>query len=230
MDKASGLTSLRTILTRTGDGSPTLYVPELKEHYHSSYGALQESNFVFIQKGLNRKIEKTNIRLFEVGYGTGLNALLSCIEAGKNKKFICYHSIEKFPVEGPIWLEFGKYFYKNALMSKLFYHINECEWDKEIPITKYFTLKKIKSDITTYHNTGLYDVIFFDAFSPEVQPEMWSADIFLKMAGMMEKGGILSTYSAKGQVRRNMISAGLEVERTAGPPGKREILVATRKG
>lgn len=230
MDKISALTSISTILTRTGDGSPTLFVPELNEHYHSSYGALQESAFVFIQKALNRKIEKNNIMLFEVGYGTGLNALLSCIEAGKNNKFIRYHSIEKFPVEKPVWLELGKYFYKNARMSKLFHDINDCEWDKEIPITKYFTLKKIKSDIKTYHNTGLYDVVFFDAFSPKVQPEMWSAGIFRKIAGIMGKGAVLSTYSAKGQVRRNMISAGLEVERTPGPPGKREMLVATKTG
>jgi tRNA U34 5-methylaminomethyl-2-thiouridine-forming methyltransferase MnmC len=215
------------VVTRTGDGSPTLYVPELKEHYHSIHGAVQESSFVFIDNALN-KIKNQNINLLEIGFGTGLNAMLSCIEAENQKRTVCYHAIEKFPLSRPIWQKLGKFFSKDSRATEIFRLVHECGWEREVQLTNFFTLKKIKSDIITYYSTGIYEVVFFDAFSPDVQPEMWTTEIFSKIAGMMNHGAVLSTYSAKGQVRRNMISAGLDVERLAGPPGKREILVAKK--
>jgi tRNA U34 5-methylaminomethyl-2-thiouridine-forming methyltransferase MnmC len=216
---------MNKIITSTGDGSPTLYVPEINEHYHSIYGAVQESTFVYIDNALN-KINKKNIRLFEVGFGTGLNAMLTCLEAERQKRFISYYSIEKFPLESSIWHELEKYFRKSPAISKIYRLVNDCLWEGGVQLTKYFMLHKIKSDFTTYYPAMKYDVIYFDAFSPEVQPELWTPEIFLKIADMMDHGAVLSTYSAKGQVRRNIISAGMRTVRIAGPPGKREMIMA----
>ena len=219
---------MTTIVTVTGDGSPTLYVPELNEHYHSMHGAIQESAHVFIKNGLNRRIIN-NVRLFEVGFGSGLNALLSCNEAENQKRSVYYHSIEKFPLQKRVCDELQEYFKNNfPQLSELYLKINRCEWDKEIQITNFFTLKKIKADLISYYPAGIYDIIFFDAFGPQVQPAMWTTEVFSKIAGMMDSSAVLATYSAKGQVRRNLISVGLLTERIAGPPGKREMLVATK--
>ena len=215
------------IITATGDGSPTLYVPEINEHYHSIHGAVQESTFVYIDNALN-KVKKQNIRLFEVGFGTGLNAMLTCIEAERQKRSISYYSIEKFPVGYSMWRELEKYYKKKPAVSEIYRLINDCEWESAFQLTKYFTLHKIKSDFTTYYSAMKYDVIYFDAFSPEVQPELWTPEIFIKIGNMMDHGAVLSTFSAKGQVRRNIMSAGITAVRIAGPPGKREMIMAIK--
>ncbi len=219
--------SMQRILARTGDGSPTLYVPELNEHYHSIHGAIQESLFVYIDKVL-RQIDKPEIRLFETGFGTGLNAFLSCREAEKEKRIICYHSIELYPLSKPEWLEFAKYLKESETDKSFFERIHECTWEKEEQITRFFRLKKIKADLTTYRSPETYDAIFFDAFGPDVQAELWTPEIFRNISEMMNPGAILSTYSSKGQVRRNMQAAGLLVSRIPGPKGKRQILLATK--
>ncbi len=220
---------MHTIISTTADGSPTLYVPELNEHYHSLHGAMQESDFVFINNALGR-ITGRYIKVFEVGFGTGLNALLCCLESENKKKEILYHSAEKFPVEKNILDELGNFYNTNAHMWELYKRITGCEWENDVDITDFFTLRKINTDIASYYTSEIYDAIFYDAFSPRAQPEMWTVDIFCKIAGMMKPGAVLSTYSAKGQVRRNIISAGLRAKRVAGPPGKREMIVAIKPG
>ncbi len=211
----------------TSDGSPTFYIPELKEHYHSVYGALQESVYIYIENALNLA-KKNDLKVFEMGFGTGLNAYLSCLEAEKNNKSITYHSIEMYPVEKHEWMVICEYFKIKHGKPDIYQQIHECEWDEEKQISKFFRLKKIKADITIYESPETYDVIYFDAFCPEVQEELWEPFIFSKISGMMNHGGLLSTYSAKGKVGRNMISAGLLVKRVPGPPGKREIIVASK--
>lgn len=211
----------------TSDGSPTIYLPELNEHYHSVHGAIQESVFVYIDNALNLSNNK-KIKLFEIGFGTGLNAYLSCLESERKNIDICYHSIEMYPLQKCEWLKLAGYFKGTSEHEDLFKDIHICEWDKEVQITGSFRLKKIKGDLTKFHFHDTYDVIYFDAFAPEVQQEMWTEEIFRKISGIMNKGAVLSTYSAKGQVRRNLRSAGLLVNRIPGPPGKKEITVASK--
>jgi tRNA U34 5-methylaminomethyl-2-thiouridine-forming methyltransferase MnmC len=222
----------------TGDGSPTLYVPELNEHYHSIFGAIQESEFVYIERGLNFKVHKdpNNIdahkdpNIFEVGFGIGLNVYLTCLEAETRKQHICFHSIELYPVEEAIWQKLERYFPDNHINHKIFRKIHESKWNEEVEISQYFRLKKINDDMTTYNSSFKYDVIYFDAFGPEVQPELWTAEIFIRIAGMMTPGAVLSTYSSKVLVGRNMKLAGLNVKKLPGPPGKREMIIAIKSG
>jgi tRNA U34 5-methylaminomethyl-2-thiouridine-forming methyltransferase MnmC len=225
MGKQLGKCRLKREVVITGDGSPTLYAPELKEHYHSVHGAVQESKFIYIDRAMNR-ITTRNIFLFEMGFGTGLNALLTCIEAENTKRYICYHSIELYPVGAELLREIGNYLHEVTGRADIFRLISDCEWDREIQATRYFRLKKIKGNITGYITGQKYDVIYFDAFSPDVQPGLWTPEMFSLVAGMMNPGAVLSTYSSKGLVRRNMKEAGLIVEQIPGPPGKREIITA----
>jgi tRNA U34 5-methylaminomethyl-2-thiouridine-forming methyltransferase MnmC len=211
----------------TGDGSPTLYAPELREHYHSIHGAIQESVFIYIDRALNRAAVK-DINLFEMGFGTGLNTFLTCIEAENKKRNISYHSIELYPVSRDLLREIGNSLHTVTGKGELFRLIHECEWDKEVQITRYFRLKKISGSITCYVTDQKYDVVYFDAFSPEVQPGLWTAEIFSMIGNMMNPGAVLSTYSSRGLARRNMMAAGLIVELAPGPPGKREIITASK--
>ena len=212
------------------DGSHTLYVEALDEHYHSTHGAIQESNHVFIEAGLkqvNNSLE--TIRIFEVGFGTGLNAFLSLLYAEENKKHIYYSSVELYPLNIDIA---GKLNYANILSPDkhdLFLKLHSSDWNEELKISEYFTLNKRSISLENINITDKFNLIYFDAFAPEKQPELWTADIFNRMYDILLPGGILTTYCAKGQVRRNMIEAGFTVERIPGPPGKREIMRA-RKG
>ncbi len=215
---------MHRIIKRTGDGSPTLFVPELNEHYHSVYGAIAESEHVFIENGLKR-IKKNEIAVFEVGFGTGLNSWLTCLAAEKGRKRVRYHTIELYPRDKTEWIEYEKHLSGRA-GNPLFKDIHECQWGKEIEITPWFKIHKISGDILGYNTTTLYDVIYFDAFGPEVQPEIWNSKIFSKIAAWMNTGALLATYSAKGEVRRNLQAGGLKVERIPGPSGKRQMILA----
>jgi tRNA U34 5-methylaminomethyl-2-thiouridine-forming methyltransferase MnmC len=218
---------MQKIIKLTGDGSPTLYVPELNEHYHSIHGAIQESEFVYIERALNY----SNIKapgIFEVGFGTGLNVYLTCLEAETRKQHIRFHSIELYPLEKAIWQKLESYFYDYHCNHNLFRKIHECKWNQEIQISQYFSLTKIHDDMRIYSSSFKYDIIYFDAFGPEVQPGLWTSEIFERVSGMMNPGAVLSTYSAKVLVGRNMKLAGLNVKRVPGPPGKREMIIAIK--
>lgn len=207
----------------TEDGSHTLFVASIDESYHSTHGAVQESRHIFIEAGL-KKCNKSEIKVLEIGFGTGLNAFLTMLEAEKNGKIIDYTSLEKFPVPVTQALKLN---YPEELSPKnrtCFEQMHVSLWNDKIQISKPFSLQKIETDFTHYNFSGMYDVVYFDAFSPEKQPEMWTEDLFKKLFTHCNQGAIMTTYCAKGIVRRAMQAAGFQVERLAGPPGKREIL------
>lgn len=211
----------------TKDGSHTLFVPEIDECYHSTHGAIQESIHVFIEAGL-KQFTKTEINVLEIGFGTGLNAFLSLEQAKIGKSKIHFTTIEKYPVELEKALKLN---YANGYSDESKYEfelIHKVKWNEESNINPFFSITKYKGDFTQFDFEGKYDVIFFDAFSPEKQPEMWSEAMFKKIYQLSNSGAILTTYCAKGIVRRALQSAGFTVERLPGPPGKREILRATK--
>ncbi len=213
-------------LVKTADGSYTLFNLQIGEHYHSINGALSESMHVFIEAGFNR-IEKDKIKIFEVGFGTGLNAFLTLLEARKKQRFTVYHAIELYPVD-------RETYEKLALPPEYsdfrddFVALHRCSWDEEVQTDDFFRLKKIKADLTVYDFEESYDLVYFDAFSYDNQPEMWSQEVFDKIYRNMNKGGILVTYSAKGVVKRALRNAGFEVERLPGALGKRHMVRATK--
>lgn len=217
------------VLEPTADGSNTLYVPELNEHYHSVKGALTESAHIFIRMGLNYSLV-TAPRVLEIGFGTGLNAFLTLLEAEKSKRTIHFTSIDRFPLPEET---VRKLAYPETIAPEKcesFYALHTVSWNQEIKISPYFTLHKIEDDFTHFSFNEYYDIIYFDAFAPEKQPEMWSQTLFDNLYNQMNPGGVLTTYCAKGTIRRRLQAAGFKVERLPGPPGgKREILRANKE-
>ena len=223
----------RKIIT-TADGSKTIQLPEWNEQYHSVHGAVQESYHVFIASGLSR-IESENISVLEVGFGTGLNALITYLEAEKSKTGVRYTGVEAYPVLEEEWRELD---YASQLkirspdinlpLDDIFIKMHQIPWERPSAISEHFILQKQQKDFFHIEDVNLYDLVYFDAFGARVQPELWTEEIFSKMYLAMKKNGILTTYSAKGSVRRAMQEVGFTVERLPGPPGKREMLRATK--
>lgn len=214
----------------TKDGSYTLKINELNECYHSSHGALQEATHVFIKNGLNL-FEQSEITILEMGFGTGLNALVTFNEFLKNKLLlkVNYIGIEKYPVtESEIHhLGYEKLF--NDEKVKDFYTKIHCsDWGVDIEIAPNFYLRKIKADFLELESFHLpkIDLVYYDCFGARVQPELWEKPLFEKVVGVMNEKALLTTYSSKGSVRRTLQALGLRVEKKAGPPGKREMLNA----
>ncbi|MEZ2414917.1 tRNA (5-methylaminomethyl-2-thiouridine)(34)-methyltransferase MnmD [Muriicola sp. E247] len=218
----------RSIIT-TGDGSKTISLDEWNEQYHSKHGAIQEAYHVFIKHGLHASL-KNPIAILEVGFGTGLNALITLHEGIKRNLHIKYTGVEAFPVSPE---EVGELNYVEALqlpqLDATFNQMHSCDWEEAIPLSPNFILNKNKLDFREINSEGEYDLIYFDAFGARVQPELWTQDIFQKMFNALKDKGILVTYSAKGSVRRAMDAVGFNVERLPGPPGKREMLRAIKK-
>lgn len=214
---------------QTADGSYTLFVPEINEHYHSVKGARTESEHIFIRMGLQHSSSPTP-RVLEIGFGTGLNAFLTLLEAEQTRRPVFFTTIELHPVPEETF-RLLNYPEQIAPTHTSDYEALHCtEWNKPVSITPWFTLHKIQGDFTLFPFIGTYDVIYFDAFAPDKQPEMWHLSLFEKLYRITAPGGILTTYCAKGSVRRMLQSAGYTVERLPGPPGgKREILRATKK-
>lgn len=205
----------------TADGSPTLYLPERGEHYHSLHGALGEARHVYIEAGLNH-CRLPLIRVLEMGFGTGLNALLTGGEAERRGIQVLYTGLENRPLPPEI-IERLPY------PDLLFLEMHRAEWGVPIRLSPYFTFQKIQVDFCDYAFPEPCDVVYFDAFSPEKQPEAWSQELFDALFAALSPGGVLTTYCAKGAVRRAMQGSGFAVERLAGPPaGKREILRAIK--
>lgn len=215
-------------LQLTADGSHTLFIPEMDEHYHSVNGAIQESRHVFIEAGL-QQTGGTEIRMLEIGFGTGLNALLTLLEAPGLGKTIHYVSVERYPLEKEIVRTLNYPQQLGPEAEPLFAALHEAPWNTPVRITPYFTLHKMEADSNDCQLPDAVDLIYFDAFAPDKQPEMWNQSIFDKLYGCTSTGGILTTYCAKGSVRRMMQAAGYTVERIPGPPGKREMLRARKE-
>lgn len=223
------MTTLPPELATTEDGSLTLFAPTFGEHYHSTHGARQESEHIFLRLGLLHRLEESSmsdrpLRLFEVGLGTGLNALLTKVTVEQAKRPLCYYSIERYPLEE----ELANQLNYSGLPTEDLRAIHGAPWGEDISLSPYFTLHKIQGDLTTSSFPEGLDLIYFDAFSPESQPELWEEGVFRRLFEASSPGAVLTTYCAKGEVRRRLQRAGFLVERLAGPPGKREVLRATR--
>ena len=216
---------MKRIIEKTEDGSATLYVPELDEHYHSVKGAWTESDHIFLKMGLRESHAKAP-NVLEIGFGTGLNALLTQIEAEEQQRDIVYSGIELYPLD---WETVDALHYTdNPMYEKL----HRAPWDEDVQLSPHFTLRKIKADFTNFDYTKLppADVVYFDAFAPDKQPEVWTGSLFEALFTHMASEGILTTYCAKGVVRRMLQHTGFKVERIPGPPGgKREILRARKE-
>ena len=215
----------------TGDGSHTLHVPGLHENYHSVYGAIAESRHIFIGAGLNFVIQKNKrVKILEIGFGTGLNALLTYIESVKDDIYVNYTSIELFPLAEKVY---SKLNYAEMIdfpgAADVFRQIHSCPWNKKIQLSDNFHLHKIHASLSDYQpGKEEFDLVYFDAFGPDVQPEMWSQEVFMKMAIALNTNGVLVTYSTKGTVKRNLETEGFSIEKLPGPEGKREILRAMK--
>ena len=217
----------REVVT-TGDGSHSVFLPEFNEHYHSHHGAVQESKHVFMKMGWEEAIKgKTEVELLEIGFGTGLNAWL-VYEATlhSDAPAVYYSSIEAFPVAPEMAAQLN---YCSPAQRPEFMKLHHAPWNAGITLSAKFVLEKIQTTLADFVPPRQYDLIFFDAFSPRTQPELWTQEVFAKLFGAMNPGGILVTYCSKGDVRRNMIAAGFSVEKVPGPPGKREMLRAVRR-
>lgn len=214
-------------LTLTEDGSHTIFVPELNEHYHSIHGAVQESDIVFLKNGYEY-CKADPLYIFEAGFGTGLNALLTAVRSSASKRKVFYTSIEKYPVESEIIEKINHPEFAGADGGPLYCRIHDAEWGRMVKITESFSLLKICGDLTTDKIPGNYDLIYFDAFGPDKQPEMWEEPVFRKISSAVREGGVLVTYSAKGEVKRILRSCGFTVSLLPGPPGKREMIRADK--
>ncbi len=212
----------------TSDGSTTIHLPEWGEQYHSKHGAIQEAYHVFIKSGLD--LFEDNVSILEIGFGTGLNAFITFLEAEKRKLNINYVGVEAYPVkpEEVMLLNYVSEL-KAEDSAKIFKQMHLQSWENEHVISSNFKLTKQQKFFKDIADVSKYNLIYFDAFGATHQPELWTEAIFKIMYNALQNNGILVTYSAKGSVRRAMQSVGFTVERLQGPPGKREMLRATKE-
>lgn len=230
----------RKIIT-TADGSKTIHITEWNEQYHSVHGALQEAKHVFIKTGLlhvlsshlklDAESKNKKLSILEIGFGTGLNAYLSLLEAKKQDLLIDYVGVEAYPVsqEEIKMLNYPKILAQQN-QDELFDAMHKVSWEEMHQITNIFSLTKRQQFFKDIDDIDAFNLIYFDAFGARVQPDLWTESIFKKMFIALKPNGVLVTYSAKGSVRRAMQEVGFSVERLSGPPGKREMLRASKKG
>ena len=208
----------------TSDGSTSIHLPEWDESYHSKHGAIQEAQHVFIKNGLSL-FKGQSVSILEIGFGTGLNAFITFLEVVKDNQFIDYVGVEGFPIAPE---EVKQMNYVKALKAEefdsVFATMHESVWENPVTIETNFRLTKRKQLFNEINDINQFDLIYFDAFGFRVQPELWSVEIFTKMYTALKSGGILVTYACRGPIKRAMIEAGFQIEKLAGPPGKREML------
>ena len=214
-------------IVQTEDKSHSLFSEHYKEHYHSTFGAVAESQHIFIEAGL-KEIQKDKISIFEMGMGTGLNALLTMQYADNQKKQIQYTAVEKHPLPEAVYSQLN-YASILSLPEKYFQKIHNTAWGEKIILTENFTLYKEAGDIQDFSHQQKYDLVYYDAFSPDIQPHLWTKDIFETLFNHMNDNALLLTYSVKGIVKRALKEVGFTIEKIPGPKGKREILRACKK-
>lgn len=216
---------MKRVLTITNDGSHTIFVPEMDEHYHSTYGAIQESMHVYIEHGL-LKASKKELSVLEVGFGTGLNAYLTYCFAQTRELSLRYRTLERYPLGENEYSHLNYTDYIFPEFAPTFKKMHLAGWNRQIEISQNFKLEKMRCNLLTFQfgEVPLYDLVYYDAFAPGKQPEMWSDEILHKVGASVKKDGILVTYCAKGTVRRALTNAGFMMERIPGPIGKKEIL------
>lgn len=214
----------------THDGSHSLFNPELNETYHSVHGARQESLHVFIMHGLEYVVshqQKRTVKILEIGFGTGLNALLTAHYAEQNNIKIEYSTLEAFPVNESIWQQLN--YPQTKREKEIFYQIHHVAWDEWTEPVPGFMLKKINATLQLASlGHDYFDLIYFDAFAPNKQPDMWTLPMLRKTIESLNHTGVFVTYCAKGQLKRDLAAAGARVETLQGPPGKREMIRAVK--
>ena len=212
----------------TEDGSHTFFMQGMNEPYHSLHGAISESRHVFIGQGLHT-VEKSPLRILEMGFGTGLNALLTLTESIPMNIDVYYHTVEKFPLKRQEYslLNYEKFI--DQVPESAFHRMHECPWGKEVRISERFVLYKEEADFRFMNVPPPVHLVYFDAFSPEKQPELWTDQVMDSIYRVCDAGAVLVTYSAKGVVRRTLASCGFEVFKVPGPPGKREMIRAVKR-
>ena len=210
----------------TQDGSTTIHLPDWNENYHSKHGAIQEAKHVFIKNGLSL-FENRNVSILEIGFGTGLNAFITFLEAKKLNQKIDYYGVEAYPVIAEEVLQMNYVAALNAENNEsVFKKMHESDWEKKIILDDHFCLTKRKQFFNEIVDENKYDLIYFDAFGYRVQPELWSTEIFKKMYNSLKSNSYLVTYAARGVVKRSLTEVGFTVEKLEGPPGKREMFRA----
>jgi tRNA U34 5-methylaminomethyl-2-thiouridine-forming methyltransferase MnmC len=210
----------------TDDGFTTLFSEEFNQFYHSVRGALDETQRVYIELGLLAKMqETTEISILELGFGTGLNALVTAFEAQKNNLKVNYTSLEPFPISEE---DVKLLNYQTGAETDLIKKLHRVNWEESVEISSNFSLKKVKSTLQDFKTDKLFDVIYYDAFAPSSQPELWTAETFSHVASITKKNGFLTTYCSKTVVRKAMEQAGFKVEKHAGIWGKREVVRAIK--
>ncbi len=215
-------------IIQTNDGSTTIHLPEWNESYHSKHGAIQEAYHVFIKNGLFLKKEKA-ISILEIGFGTGLNAFITYLEAKKNNnQAINYVGVEAYPVALDEALQMNYASEIAADESQIFDLLHQSDWEEMSSVSANFTLTKRKQFFQDINDSNTFDLIYFDAFGFRVQPELWSEAIFAAMYKALKPNGVLVTYACRTSIKNAMLSAGFSVEKLPGAPGKREMLRATK--
>lgn len=212
----------------TADGSNSLLIPQWQETFHSKHGAITEALHVFIQEGLLYWLQQNPeqpLHLLEIGFGTGLNALLTLLQAQEKNLSITYETLEAYPLS---FEEINALNYSEVLQidKQLFERLHRSPWEEPVEIIPQFRIKKRKEWFENINAQSNFDLIYFDAFGARVQPELWTYPIFKKMYEALKPQGVLVTYASKGSARRAMLEAGFTVSKIPGPPGKREMLRA----
>ncbi len=205
----------------TGDGSASIYSTQFGEQYHSKHGAWSESLYVFIQMGLFQKIHQSQIAVFEMGFGSGLNLLLTLKHLPPTCQ-LYYETVEKFPLQNTDYLSYAEFV--SFEDRPLFKRLHQLDWNQKVILNNQVTIKKVQADIYDYQPSDPFDLIYFDAFSPRTQPECWSKSIFDKLYESMVNDGILVTYCAKGSIKRLLTEVGFKVQTLPGPLYKREMI------
>jgi tRNA U34 5-methylaminomethyl-2-thiouridine-forming methyltransferase MnmC len=219
---------MKRVVVHTADGSTSIHLSDWNESYHSKHGAIQEAQHVFIKNGLDL-FQDQNLSILEIGFGTGLNAFITLLESPKRQLTIQYTGVEAYPITLP---EVQAMNYVTEMHAQdqahVFDEMHSCAWEQEVAISPTFSICKREQRIQDIQDIQQFDLIYFDAFGYRVQPELWSDEIFQSMYTALKPNGVLVTYAATGAVRRSMLAAGFTVEKLAGPPGKREMLRATK--
>lgn len=217
-------------LIYTKDGSQSLFLPELNEHYHSIHGAKTESEHIFIQEGLCQVDEKVQqIHVLEIGMGTGLNVLCTYVASEIMQRYVQMHTLEKYPLKDDIWLalNYPSFWPELPAIQKVYQHIHEQPFEQEFSLGSFMSLQKMKISLHDFIPEQRYHLIYFDAFAPEKQPDMWTREVFQKMYNCLLPQGMLVTYCCKGVIRRLLQEIGFVIQKVPGPVGgKREMLRA----
>ncbi len=218
-------------IIETEDGSQSLYNEDLNETYHSTHGALTESQYVFIKQGLDVLVEsgETQIDILEVGFGTGLNALLVRDYARRNPQLkIHFSTLEPFPLSEVLISSLTYDRLLDGVSRKVFEELHSCVWEEEVKVLENFIFSKHKSPLADFNSSLKFNLVFFDAFAPSKQPEMWEMALLSRVFTLMKENGVFVTYCARGQLKRDLADLGFKVETLSGPPGKKEMVRGTK--